>query len=173
MLMPVRANATEMLRKRNRTMPAMKAALGTVKVPPVYIFNVWTRTWGEGKYTIPACPEGEDHSEPLVIDGLVLSEYDLGDGGANMGTAVDAGMAVAQDIIGVNSTSPALDLFTTNREWFGVFATTNEQPTKKEIAAARAKLVRMMELIYAKGSYFHALIYVARRFRSGEPAIAD
>lgn len=158
MLVPVAGDLKALeLNRRNRTMPAMAKALNTVKVPPIYIFNIGPRSWAkgngaQGRYEIPACEAGKPYSKPLVIDGLVLSEYDLGDGAGNMATAVDPGAEVASDIVGTRSTSAALDLFTTNLEWFGVFATVNEKPTKAELEAAREKLTRMMELIYAKGS---------------------
>lgn len=182
MLVPVHGDKNAVtalqLNKRNRTMPTMRDALATVAAPPVYIFNVWHRPWGERPYRIPACKPGKPYSKPLVIDALVLAEYDLGDGGGNMGTTVDPGMAVALSIIGAQS-APVLriakkadedaedvieeiqdevvggipgGLFTTNKEWFGVFATTNEMPSEEELARARGKLKQMQQLIYDTGS---------------------
>lgn len=172
MLVPVKGGANALqLNKRNRTMPTMRDALRTVAAPPVYIFNTWKRPWDEGGYRIPACKQGAEYSKPLVIDALVLAEYDLGDGGGNMGTTVDPGMAVALSIIGA-ATDPTLrvvggeaeevvedviggipgGLFTTNKEWFGVFATINEEPTQEELSRARGKLSQMMTLIYDTGS---------------------
>lgn len=166
MLVPVRGTIADM-RKRTRTMPQMRAALSLVQIPPVYIFNVGQREWrnrvGAGKgYTILACKPGQKYSEPIVIDSLMLSEYDLADGANNMGTLSNPGqtgvvdgqryIGVANDIIGTDSTSAALDLFTSNLEWFGVFATVNETPTAEELATANQKLREMMKLIYAKGA---------------------
>jgi hypothetical protein len=184
MLVPVHGSKNEVnalqLNKRNRTMPTMKAALDTVKAPPVYVFNVWHRPWGEHPLRIPACKPGKPYSKPLVIDALVLAEYDLGDGGGNMGTTVDPGWAVAQSIIGAMSaplvrvTKKSEDdeegedvveeipdeliggipggLFTTNKEWFGVFATMNAKPTEEELQKANLKLKTMQQLIYSTGS---------------------
>lgn len=172
MLVPVQGGADALqLNKRNRTMPTMREALATVKAPPTYIFNTWKRPWDEKGYRIPACKPGKPYSKPLVIDALVLAEYDLGDGGGNMGTTVDPGMAVALSIIGA-SIDPTLrivggeaeevteeivggipgGLFTTNKEWFGVFATQNEVPTDEEVDKATGKLRTMQQLIYSTGS---------------------
>ena len=166
MLVPVRGTLAE-LRKRTRTMPQMKAALSLVPIPPVYIFNVGNREWrgrvGAGKgYNIPACKPGQKYSDPIIIDSLVLTEYDLADGANNMGTLSNPGqtgivdgqryIGVANDIIGTDSTSAALDLFSTNLEWFGVFSTTNKTPSAEELATANGKLREMMKLVYAKGA---------------------
>lgn len=172
MLVPVQGGADALqLNKRNRTMPTMRDALNTVKAPNIYIFNTWKRPWDEKGYRIPACKPGKEYSKPLVIDALVLAEYDLGDGGGNMGTTVDGGMSVALSIIGA-ATDPTLrvvngeaeeiveeavggipgGLFTTNKEWFGVFATQNEEPSAEELESARGKLSQMMQLIYDTGS---------------------
>lgn len=151
------------LKKRTRSMPAMLKALGTANTPPVYIFNIGPRTFAQetprGTIRIPACKAGEKYSEPVLVPGLVLSEYDLGDSGGAMGTTVDPGLdaigddgsqlyGVAEDIIGKHSTSAGLDLQTTNLEWFGVFATSNQVPTDAELAAANGKLRQMMALVY-------------------------
>lgn len=167
------------LKKRTRSMPAMKKALGTANTPPVYIFNVGPREFRQstpmGIFHIKACQPGESHSEALVIPGLVLSEYDLGDSGGAMGTTVDPGLdaigddgsqlyGVAEDIIGTHSTSAGLDLQTTNLEWFGVFATSNKVPTKAEIATANGKLRQMMNVIYEDG---------ANKVRQNDPGHLD
>lgn len=160
-------NAMGNMRKRTRQLPVMKAALATAKVPPVYVFNVGNRAWkdcvgGQKSFTIPACPKGKAHSEPLVIDGLFLSEYDLADGAMNVGVATDPGMSamvedrhfvgVANDIVGTDSTSAGFGMFTTNKEWFGVFVSPNAKPTDEELSQAHAKLRQMQQLIYAKGA---------------------
>jgi hypothetical protein len=184
MLVPVHGDKNQVnalnLNKRNRTMPTMAAALKTVPSPPIYIFNVWIRPWGERPYRIPGCKPGKPYSKPLVIDALVLAEYDLGDGGGNMGTTVDPGMEVARSLIGIQS-APLLKvlkhdeddenaedvieeitdeliggipggLFTTDKSWFGVFATMNEVPKQDELELANRKLKQMMQLIYDTGS---------------------
>lgn len=169
MLVPVSGGVAN-LQKRNRQIHEQEAALSTVLIPSVYIFNVGPRVWkgiGGGKsYTIPACPQGSLYSDPVVISALCPSEIDLADGGNNMGVIIDAGMSgtrkvggeskhvigVANDVIGTDSTSAALELNTTNGEWFGLFVTSNEEPTDEELAEARGKLKQMMQLIYATGS---------------------
>ncbi len=170
MLVPVQGGV-ENLQKRNRQIQMQEAGLRTVKLPSIYIFNVSRREFrnriGAGKnYTIPACQPGEEYSEALEIPNLVLSEIDLADGGNNMGVIMNPGLngvveiggeermviGIANDIIGTNSTSPALGLYTTSLEWWGVFATLNKTPTKAELDQARSKLQQRMELVYATGA---------------------
>lgn len=170
MLVPVQGGVAT-LQKRNRQIQMQEAGLRSVKLPSVYIFNVSRREFrnriGAGKsYVIPACRPGEMYSEPLEISNLILSEIDLADGGNNMGVVMNPGLSgvveiggesqrvigVANDIIGTDSTSPALGLFTTNLEWCGVFATLNELPTDEELAIANMKLRQRAELVYASGA---------------------
>jgi hypothetical protein len=169
MLVPVQGGIAN-LQKRNRQIFEQEAALATVEIPNVYIFNVGPRVWkgvGGGKsYTVPACPKGRAYSEPVIISALCPSEIDLADGGNNMGVIMDAGMSgvrtvagqskhvvgVANDVIGTNSGAAALELNTTNGEWFGIFVTSHETPTEDELEAARDKLRQMDQLIYATGA---------------------
>lgn len=172
MLVPVAGGVAE-LQKRVRNIHQQEAALSTVAIPSVYIFNVGPREWrnrvaaGKG-YTIPACPSGELYSEPVTIPTLCLSEIDLADGANNMGVVMNSGISetlelggvpqhvigVANDLIGCESTNSGLDLSTTNLEWFGVFVSRNEIPTDEELEEARGKLRQMMDLIYSKGAEF-------------------
>jgi|SRR5208282_523985 len=170
MLVPVQGGV-ENLQKRNRQIHMQEAALRRVKLGSVSIFNVSRREFRErtvaGKsYVIPACPAGQKHSPALEIPELVLSEIDYADGGNNLGVIMNPGLGgvseiageerqvigIADDIIGKNSTSPAIGLFTTNLEWFGVFATLNEEPTDEELATANRKLRERMELVYVAGA---------------------
>jgi hypothetical protein len=169
MLVPVRGGI-ENLQKRNRPILAQQAALATIDIPAVYIFNVGPRVWrgagGGREWVIPACPKGARHSVAVEIPMLNVSEMDPADGANNMGVVIDAGvsgqrkiggemrqvMGVADDIIGKNSTSPALELYTTNGEWFGVFVSTDPEPSDEEIETAEAKLREMMQLIYSQGA---------------------
>jgi hypothetical protein len=169
MLVPVQGGIAQ-LQKRNRTILEQEAALSTIAIPTIFIFNVGPRVWrgvGGGKlWVIPACPKGARHSEGVAVPALVLSERDLADGGNNLDTVIDAAlsgtrtvgnqekqvMGVADDIIGVHSTSPGLDLNTTNGAWFGVFASQDEQPKAAEIEKAQEKLGEMMQFIYAQGA---------------------
>jgi hypothetical protein len=164
------AGGVEALGKRNRTFPAQEAALADIPIPSVYIFNVGPRPWkgvgGGREWTIPACPKGQRYSEPVRISMICLSEIDLADGGNNMGTNLDSALSgttkvgdeerykpgVADDIIGVNSTTAGLDLNTTNGAWFGVFASQHEVPLIEEVQEAHEKLRQMMQLIYSQGA---------------------
>lgn len=155
MLVPVEGGVAN-LQKRNRTMPSQVAALATVPIPKVYIFNVGPNVWrgiGAGRgFIVPGCPKDERFSDPVAIDAIFLSERDLADGGNNLDAIMDAGKAVAEDVIGVNSGSPALSLNTTNGEWLGLFWTMNEVPTVAEVAQAEAKLKEYYQLIYTQGA---------------------
>jgi hypothetical protein len=170
MLVPVQGGV-ESLQKRNRSIQMQEAALSTVTLPSVFIFNVSQRAFpgrvGAGKtYNIPACKPGEDYSDPIELKSLILSEIDLADGGNNLGVVMNPALSgnvkfgneykrvigVANDIVGTDSASPAVGLYTTNLEWLGVFATANEVPTKQELETARAKLRQRMDLVYAQGA---------------------
>lgn len=169
MLVPVQGGVAQ-LQKRNRTFLTQQAMLATVSIPSVYIFSVGVREWrgvgGGREWVIPACPKGQRYSDPVEIPALCLSEIDLADGGNNMGTCIDSAMSgeqkigtevkhmngVAQDIIGINSTIPGLELNTTNGAWFGVFVSREEEPSDEEIEEAESKLRDMMQLIYAAGA---------------------
>ena len=124
-------------------------------LPPVYIFNIYQKAWevplgGLGSFHIPACPEGKAYSEPLVIKGMNRDEYDLGDSG-RMSWNVLEGDKLARTIVGIDSSSPALGEFTSNREWWGVFMTHNEVPTETELAEARKKLTQLMTMFLERG----------------------
>lgn len=170
MLVPVQGGVAN-LQKRVRTIQQQEAALATVPIPSVYIFNVGPREWrnrfAAGRaYTIPACPKDAPYSPPLVVSTLCLSEIDLADGGNNMGVIMNPGLSgimnvngepqkvvgVANDIIGTDSTAAALELNTTNLEWFGVFVSQNKIPTEDELLVARDKKRQMDQLIYATGA---------------------
>ena len=186
MLVPVQGGV-ENLQKRNRMIHMQQAGLRSITLPSVYIFNVSHREFRDrfaaGKsYIIPACAPDEEYSEALEIPTLILSEIDLADGGNNMGVVMNPGLSgtveisgeerfvigVANDIIGTNSGSPALGLFTTNLEWWGVFATRNETPTKAELAEARSKLRQRMELVYAQGA---ELVQAGTAVKPGDRAV--
>jgi hypothetical protein len=169
MLVPVSGGVAQ-LQKRNRQILSQQAALSTVVIPSIFIFNVGPRVWrgvgGGREWIVPACPKGQRYSEPLEVPMLNLSEVDHADGGNNLGVVIDSAlsgeqkigkevrhvMGVADDIIGRNSTVPGLEINTTNGEWFGVFFSQDEEPEEEEIEAAEAKLREMMQLIYAQGA---------------------
>lgn len=169
MLVPVQGGIAN-LQKRHRPILQQQAALATIDIPQAYIFNVGPRVWkgvGGGKeWVVPAAKKGERYAGPVSIPMLNVSEMDPADGANNMGVVIDAGlsgerkiggevrhvMGVADDIIGKSSTSPGLDLHTTNGEWFGIFVSQNEEPDDEELEAAEEKLHQMMQLIYAAGA---------------------
>lgn len=169
MLVPVQGGVAQ-LQKRNRQILAQQAALSTVMIPSVYIFNVGPHEWkgvGGGRaWKIPACPKGQRYSYPVEVPMLNLSEIDHADGGNNMGVVIDSALSgqqkigndikmvlgVVDDIIGKNSTVPGLELNTTNGEWFGVFMSQSEEPEEEELELAEAKLREMMQLRYSHGA---------------------
>lgn len=170
--------AAAQMRRRTRTYPQLAASLRSVNLPKVYIFNVSQRAFNNrqaaGKsYNIPACKPGEEVSKPLVMDSLIPSEYDPAAGGEQMGSITEPAISgqretgrtldngdpememafgVADDVIGKNSSSSGIGLYTTNLEWFGVFLSQSNPPKKAEVEAAKGKLRQMMELIADDGA---------------------
>jgi hypothetical protein len=70
MLVPVQGGVAQ-LQKRNRTILEQEAALSTVAVPSIYIYNVG-RACGAASAaassgSFPACPKGERYSEPSLF----------------------------------------------------------------------------------------------------------
>ncbi len=123
---------------------------------PVYIFNIYNKShrrqgYAGGERIIPACQPGQKYSRPLVIDGFIADEYDLGDGRGNMAWNAEQGSDVAKDIVGIGSSSPELSSQTTNLEWWGVFIAAGEVPTEAELKEAKSKLDRLMARILADG----------------------
>ena len=158
MLVPVKGipNPSEANRRNRAIIPSVLRNQDPNRFPPVYIFNIYDRSHvipfgGFGTRTILACPKDAEYSEALVLDAMVLQEYDLADGSGNMSFTAEDGMEVARDLIGVNSSSPGIGLYTTNLEWWGVFATRSEKPLRRELDAARAKLTKMMQFIFENG----------------------
>lgn len=175
MLVPVQGGVTN-LQKRNRTIHQHRAMMKRVAIPKLYLYNVGPKEWkgvgGGREWTIPACEPGERYSKPVPIDELVISERDLADGGNNLDTITDSALSgvmeiggdeqvvpgVIDDIIGYNSTTPLLDINTTNGAWFGVFWSRNlnedeqPEPLEEEIDQAEDKLRQMAKLIYDTGA---------------------
>lgn len=144
----------------------------------VFIYNVgpWShkREFGDaGSYSIPACPEGQPHSSPLVLNGEEEIPYPVNEvecvmkpkaGLPGQLTGSADGMLLAQQIIGVGQhIAPGSSLIP-----FGVFATRDVEWDKKSqsfvllddaaLAAARialngklTELVRLASEAYAKG----------------------
>lgn len=137
--------------------PALLKNQDPKQFPPVYIFNTFQREHqipfgGKGLKIIKACEPGEKYSEPLKLDAIEIEEFNLADGAGNMSFTAEAGLEVAHDLIGAKpGVAAQIDLFTTNLEWWGVFVTTNEVPTPKELSDAKKKLTRMMQMIFDAG----------------------
>lgn len=110
----------------------------------VYIFNVgpWaiTQPCGSlGMKHIPACQEGKEYSEPLVLDGLVIERYPLREGTMDLLMHKNAtGWNTAGEIIGAAGTPHAVP--GNSLEKFGIFRSKSNPPKKEEIAEAKKKL---------------------------------
>lgn len=121
--------------------------------PSVYIFSVspfsYQRSMGSyGQHLIPACPEGEEYSEPLVIDRVIYDMYH--EGMFKMIATPDSGKKLALDIVGIGPYhSPAEDL----TKW-GVFVAAGEKPTKTELADARKKLDRTWDFLITEADAY-------------------
>ncbi len=116
----------------------------------VYIFNVGP--WGHvrelgsaGSFLIPACPEGEKYSVPIVIEGVVGEPYPKDEascvtlpscGDAGQLTGEGEGMALAQQIVGQGPHVPPNADYTR----FGVFISSTPVPSKAALTAAHEAL---------------------------------
>lgn len=139
-------NIQSMARGKNRRNDAYipPTLLETSKKTEVYIFNVgpWKHVqWGGtfGAFTIPACPEGREYGEPLVIPGIPMEQYPKNEG--EMTLLMDDGMRFAQDLIGVGrGHQPSNSLIQ-----YGVFVSQTNPPSKEDVATAKAALHKRCE----------------------------
>lgn len=136
-------------------------------LPPVFVFNVSDREFkvplgSQGLFVIPACKPGQRFAGPVshggkpYITGILPLDFDQGDANGRMGIFHDFGKEVAEDVVGIGSSSPGLSLHTTNREWWGVFISAtatrdNPVPSDGEIEQARAKLMQTAMLWFNDG----------------------
>lgn len=73
-------------------------------LPDIFIYNVspiwqWNRpVTGRGTVLIPKCKEGQRVSDPLVIPGAIIRDYDAGSGKRQAYT--EEGKDIAEDILG-------------------------------------------------------------------------
>lgn len=124
----------------------------------VYIFNVgpWPhmRALGSsGRYLIPACPEGKEYSEPLVIQGIESEPYPLNEtecvmipkAGRPLQLRGDGqGAILAMQILGEG---PMRNRHESIRP-FGVFISKTPIPSASDLKDARAALqMRRTELV--------------------------
>ena len=159
MLVPVTGNINpaEMNRRQVPPLPKQLAEQDPKKFPPVYIFNVGPRRHEfppseRGARYLEACPKDRPYSEPLVMRNIEMEIYDLADGGGNMGRLQEDGLEKALALVHGGPSGAGLSIDTPNLEWFGVFVSENQKPTKEEIERARGKLNQMLRLVYDRGS---------------------
>jgi hypothetical protein len=112
---------------------------------PLYIYNIgpeeFRRNIGHmGEFLIQSCPEGKSVSEPLVIPEVLPEFYDQGT--RKKGLELWDADVIAKDLVRTNDN---LSTHTANLEWHGVFISSNNPPTKGEIAAAKAKRKQYLE----------------------------
>lgn len=104
--------------------------------PPVYLFNVFDREHVQRMsyktFVIPACAEGRECSEACVIPGMVHDYAQVVGDTLELRPAPIPGAKVADDVLGQGDN----DL----RRW-GCFMSENETPSKREIVAARQRLI--------------------------------
>lgn len=157
MLVPVAGtyDAAEVNRRHVPPVPKSLREQDPKKFPPVYIFNVGPRRHefpplNQGARFLEACPKDKPYSEPLVLRNIEMEPYDLADGGGNMAWHQEDGIDKAKGLI--HEGRGGLSIDAEDLSWWGVFVSENEVPTKKELADARAKLNKMLRLIYDTGS---------------------
>ncbi len=124
----------------------------------VYIFNVgpWSHqrsTGSSGTYFIPACPEGDTHSAPLIVNGLESESYPINEtecavlpktGRARQLRGEGSGELFAQQLLGEGPMLPRRD----SLRPFGVFISSSPIPLEAELNAARKELrKRMSDLV--------------------------
>jgi hypothetical protein len=123
--------------------------LGTIK-----IFNVGPDTHtigmgGLGTFTIPACEDGEPVSEPLELWRQFPEGYHLDMN--KMAELVIDGREIAESIVGCGKfQTPSSDLRPK-----GVFIAAGDEPTRKEIDAAKAALRKYDLLLVEQANQFH------------------
>lgn len=102
----------------------------------VYIFNVgpWShkRELGSaGTFFIPACPEGSEYSDPLVIPGVAEEPYPINE--AECKVIPTPGRMLAEQILGIGPHIAHRSSFVQ----FGVFISETPKPAREELAKAR------------------------------------
>lgn len=105
----------------------------------LYIFNVgpWphVREMGSaGTFRIPACPKGEQYSEPVIVNGVAEEPYPINE--AECKILMTDGRAMAQQILGEGPMIARSQSFSP----YGVFIAASNPPDKDELRAARQKL---------------------------------
>jgi len=120
----------------------------------LFIFNVgpWRhkRELGSaGTFFIPACPEGKDYSDPVIIMGVVEEPYPINE--VKCENLITEGTDLANQVLGEGPFIPK----STSFRPFGVFISNSEKPTKEELAAAKAELAqKYLELVNEASTAF-------------------
>ena len=114
--------------------PVMDSVKKLSEDTQVYIFNVgpWSHQQyvGAGHFFIPACEEGRQYSEPVIIPGIFSTLYPQDE--KTMKRIDEDGYQVALDIVGVG---PGLAPTNSLRR-YGVDVCRQWPPTKSEVAKA-------------------------------------
>lgn len=121
----------------------------------VYIFNVgpWQhrRELGSaGTFVIPACKEGQDYSDAVIVNGVVEEPYPINE--VECKTLMTEGHALAGQILGEGPFIPK----STSFRPYGVFISATPKPSKEELAAARGELQQKYVELVAAASDAHA-----------------
>ena len=131
----------EEVRKRNlkivEQVPQMIAELA--KKNQFFIFNVGPRPWSRslgslGSYYVQPCPEGAKHSEPLVIDGVILERVPTEMN--KMANRYENGIDVANDVLFIGR---GYDPMLSGTRW-GLFISETRKPSEEQLKAARTAL---------------------------------
>jgi hypothetical protein len=124
----------------------------------IYVFNVgpWrhVREMGSaGNWAIPACPDGKEYSEPVVIDGVMSEPYPMSEVAMSMLPLAAKARQLAGDgegwdfalqVLGEGPHIPRNASF----KPFGVFLSKSNPPQKQEVADARRLLnQKYLELV--------------------------
>ncbi len=120
-----------------------------------YVFNVSDQTWkigmgGLGEYTVPACKDGEQYSEPLVIADYTFEEYATKAGDGTMDWNVWTAKQISDQIVNENASS----IHTGNLKKYGVFISGTPVPKDEEVKAAREQLFQTYMSLVEEGNRF-------------------
>jgi len=121
-----------------------------------YIFNVGDQKWtigmgGLGEYTVPACKDGEQYSEALVIPDYTFEEYATKAGDGTMDWNVWSAKQISDQIVNENASS----IFTGNLKKQGVFVSWSPVPSFEDVKTAREELLKTSTALVEEGNRFN------------------
>jgi hypothetical protein len=135
---------------KSRILPIKLKVIEDLKSQKIHIFNVgpWSQTVNTGStgtFNIPACKQGEDYAEMLVLNSVtgeweppisvIMEEYVI-KSEDEMSSLTEDGWNFAQSMLGIGrGQHPARSLVR-----FGIFATRNATPTSDELKNAHLAL---------------------------------